>query len=217
MKKFLSPFFSVAFILAFFSCGDNDDIVIDTATYQSTFSINPNNFPAGAGLDMSEGDTGRVVQLDDEVNLPWDLMMITYRTSQGGRPGILLFGDTNTDAPVRALNVSEHAGIGTGLAGFNSFTVVDQTMTSNLAADGEFTFDPETDTDGMGRADGTKLQEAYNNLIIGDKIVNLDTEHQPVYLVATRESILFKFQMVERSSGGQTTFRWARIANDAIN
>jgi hypothetical protein len=217
MKKFLASFFSAALLLAFFSCGGDDDIVVDTATYQGTFSINPNNFPAGAGLDMSEGDTGRVAQLDNEANLPWDVMMITYRTSQGGRPGILLFGDTNSDVPVRALNISEHAGIGTGLAAFNSFTMVEQTMTSNLAADGEFTFNPETDVDGMGRADGTKLQEAYDNLIIGDKIVNLDADDQPVYLVATREYILFKFQMVERTSGGQTTFRWARFANDAIN
>ncbi|MCE7990648.1 MAG: hypothetical protein HEP71_01655 [Roseivirga sp.] len=218
MKKLLSNLVLATLIVVFLSCGGNDgDIVVDTATYEGTININPNNFPAGAGLDMSEGDTGRVAQLDAEPNLPWDLMIITYRTAAGGRPGFLLFGDETSNSSVKAINISEHSGIGTGLAGFNAFTRVDQTMTSNLQADGVFNFNPVTDVDGQGRADGTILQAAYDALVIGNRIVNLASADQPVYLVATREGFLYKFQMVERVSGGQTTLRWARFSNDAIN
>lgn len=218
MKKLLSSLLVITFIVALYSCGSDDgDIVVDTTAYEGSININPNNFPAGGGLDMNEGDTGRVAQLDTESNLPWDLMIITYRTSQGGRPGFLLFGDESNPLPVRALNVSENNGIGTGLAGFNSFTQIDQSMTSNLQADGEFTFNPETDVDGQGRADGTILQAAYDNLVIGNRIVNLEPDDQPVFLVATREALLYKFQLVERANGGQTTLRWARFGNDAIN
>lgn len=218
MKRLLANLFLVTLIAAFFSCGGNEgDIVVDTATYQGTININPNNFPAGAGLDMSVGDTGRVAQLDQVPNLFWDIMIITYRTAQGGRPGFLLFGDENTDLSVKALNVSESSGIGTGLAGFNAFTMVDQTMTSNLKADGEFLFNPVLDVDAQGRADGAILQAAYDDLVIGNRIVNLDPDDQPVYLIATREAILYKLQMVERVSGGATTLRWARFSNDAIN
>ncbi len=217
MKR-LTNLFLVTLLAAFFSCGINDgDIVVDTATYQGTININPNNFPAGAGLDMSVGDTGRVAQLDQVANLGWDLMIITYRTAQGGRPGFLLFGDENATLSVKALNISEFSGIGTGLAGFNAFTQVDQTMSSNLKADGEFLFNPILDVDDQGRADGTILQAAYDNLVIGNRIVNLAPDDQPVYLVATREGILYKFQMVERANGGATTLRWARFSNDAIN
>lgn len=218
MKKLFCNLFLATLIVVFLSCGNDDGgIVIDTATYEGTININPNNFPAGAGLDMSEGDTGRVAQLDTESNLPWDLMIITYRTAEGGRPGFLLFGDVNSDLSVKAINISEHSGIGTGLAGFNAFTQVDQTMTSNLQSDGVFNFDPVTDVDGQGRADGTILQAAYDDLVIGNSIVNLAPADQPVYLVATREAVLYKFQMVERTNGGSTTLRWARFSNDAIN
>lgn len=213
-------YLSLLLITALFvvsSCGDDDGIMIDTTTYQGSININPANFPAGGGLDMNEGDTGRVAQLDAEANLPWDVQVIAYRTSMGGRPGFLLFGDENSSLPVRALNVSEAEGIGTGLTGFNSFTQVTATMTGNLQADGEFTFDPVTDVDGQGRADATTLQAAYDNLVIGNKIVNLDPNDQPVFLIASREAILYKFQLVERANGGQTTFRWARFSNDAIN
>lgn len=218
MKKLLPNLFLITLIVSFLSCGlDDGNIVVDTATYQGSININPNNFPAGAGLDMTAGDTGRVAQLDEVANLPWDLMIITYRTAQGGRPGFLLFGDENSTLPVRALNVSESSGIGTGLAGFNAFTQVDQTMTSNLKPDRVFNFDPVRDVDGQGRADGTILQAAYDDLVIGNRIVNLASDDQPVYLIATREAILYKFQMVERANGGQTTLRWARFSNDAIN
>ncbi|GAB5528094.1 MAG: hypothetical protein Roseis2KO_59660 [Roseivirga sp.] len=217
MKKLLSNLFLATLIVAFLSCGDDDDIVVDTATYQGTININPNNFPAGAGLDMSLGDTGRVAQLDEVTDLAWDIMIVTYRTAQGGRPGFLLFGDEDSSLPVRALNVSESSGIGTGLAGFNTFTQVDQTMTSNLRADGVFNFDPVNDVDAQGRADGTILQAAYDDLVIGNRIVNLDPDDQPVYLIATREAVLYKFQMVERANGGATTLRWARFSNDAVN
>lgn len=218
MKKLLPSLLLITFIVALYSCGSDDgDIIVDTATYEGSININPNNFPAGGGLDMSEGDTGRVAQLDTEATLPWDLMIITYRTAMGGRPGFLLFGDVNQSLPVRALNVSESHGIGTGSTGFNSFTQVDQTMTSNLKADGVFNFNPVTDVDGNGRADGTILQAAYDNLVIGNSIVNLDPSDQPVFLVAIREALLYKFQLVERANGGQTTLRWARFSNDAIN
>ena len=217
MKNIYLSFLLITALFVVSSCGDDDGIVIDTATYEGSANINPNNFPAGIGLDMNEGDSGRVAQLDAEANLPWDIQVITYRTSMGGRPGILLFGDQNSQLPVRALNVSQSDGIGTGLAGFNSFTQVSATMTAGLQPDGEFTFDPETDVDSQGRADIVALQTAYNNLIIGNKTVNLDPDDQPVFLIATRESILYKFQLAERANGGQTTLRWARFSNDAIN
>ncbi len=201
------------------SCGDDDPPgpSTDTATYEGTANINPNNFPAGIGLDLSAGDTGRVVQLDEVTALEWDINVITYRTAEGGRPGVILFGDSrNSAAAVQAVNVSDGLGIASGGAGFNAFANVTQAMQQALSADDEFLFDPVLDVDQNGRADINILRAAYQNLVIGERIVNLAEADQPVYLVKDRSGNLYKFQMVSRAQGGATTLRWARFADGSI-
>ena len=202
------------------SCGDDEPAgpTIDTGTYEGTANINPNNFPAGIGLDLSAGDTGRVVQLDEVPALEWDITVIAYRTAQGGRPGVILFGDSrNTAAAVQAVNVSDGMGVGMGAAGFSGYTQVTTTHQQALSADDEFLFDPVLDVDGQGRADVQILEAAYQDLVIGDRIVNLDEANQPIYLVRDRSGNLYRFMMVGRESGGPTTLRWARFADSAID
>ena len=223
MKRLLAIFLFAGALVIAQSCGDDepdapDGPTVDTATYEGTANINPNNFPAGIGLDLSEGDTGRVVQLDEVTNHEWDIQVITYRTAEGGRPGVILFGDSrNAAAAVQAVNVSDGMGVGMGAAGFAAYTQVTATHQQALSADGEFQFDPVTDVDGNGRADITILTAAYQNLVIGDRIVNLDEANQPVYLVRDRSGNLYKFMMVSRAQGGPTTLRWARFDDDSID
>lgn len=219
MKRALALFLCAGAIFLAASCGDDDEgPEIDTDTYEASANINPNNFPAGIGLDLSVGDTGRVVQLDEVTTLEWDIQVIAYRTAEGGRPGVLLFGDDrNTAAAAQAVNVSSGMGVATGSAGFNSFTQVTTAMQQALQADGEFLFDPEQDVDGQGRANVEILEAAYQDLVIGDRIVNLEEADQPVYLVRDRSGNLYKFQMVSRAQGGVTALRWARFSSDSID
>ena len=90
-------------------------------------------------------------------------------------------------------------------------------MQNALSADGEFLFDPQLDVDQNGKADEDILRAAYQDLVIGDRIVNLESSSQPIYLVRSRDGVLFKFRMVNRQQGGQTTLRWARFADTAID
>lgn len=222
MKRLFSLVLLIGAVAFFQGCGDDDGgsdgPTIDTSVYTGTANINPNNFPAGVGIDLSEGDTGRVVQLDDVPTLEWDITAITYRTAQGGRPGIILFGDSrNSAAAVQAVNVSDGMGVGMGSSGFTGYTQVTQAHQQALSADDEFLFDPVLDVDANGRADITILTAAYQDLVIGDRIVNLDEANQPVYLVRDRSGNLYKWMMVNRENGGPITFRWARFADDAID
>ena len=118
---------------------------------------------------------------------------------------------------MQAVNVSDGMGVGMGAAGFAGYTQVTTTHQQALSADGEFLFDPVLDVDANGRADIDILNAAYQDLVIGDRIVNLDEANQPVYLVRDRSGNLYKFMMVNRESGGATTLRWARFAPDSID
>ena len=220
MKRVLALLLFAGTIIIAQSCGDDepDAPTIDTNTYEGTANINPNNFPAGIGLDLSQGDTGRVVQLDEVTNHEWDIQVITYRTAQGGRPGVILFGDSrNSAAAVQAVNVSDGMGVSMGSSGFLVYTQATTAHQQALSADGEFLFDPVLDVDANGRADIAILTAAYQDLVIGDRIVNLDEGDQPVYLVRDRAGNLYKFMMVNREQGGATTLRWARFADSAID
>ena len=206
-------------MLLFASCGDDDSPgpSFSTETFEATVNINPNNFPAGAGLNLALGDTGKTAQLDAEANFAWDIKMITYRTSQGGRPAIFLQGDNQSSNPVKALNVSAHSNIALGSAGFAEFETVTEAMQEALQADGVFNFDPATDVDAMGKPDLTLLQAAYQNLNIGDKVVNLGETEQPIFLVQIADGAFFKFQLVRRENGGSAVLRWARFGQSSIN
>jgi len=223
IKRTLSLLLFIGAIVIAQSCGDDEPDTpsgpeIDDATYEGTANINPNNFPAGIGLDLSAGDTGRVVQLDEVTALEWDVQVITYRTAEGGRPGVILFGDRrNSNAAAQAVNVSDGMGVGMGSAGFAAYTQVTTAHQQGLSADDEFLFNPVLDVDAQGRADIDILIPAYQDLVIGDRIVNLDEANQPVYLVRDRSGNLYKFMMVGRENGGPTTLRWARFADDSID
>ena len=213
--------FAALLIVIFISaCNDDDgpeDPEVPPATFEASANINPNNFPDGIGLDLSVGDTGRLVQLNEFPELEWDIQVIAYRTSEGGRPGVILFGDDrNATIATQAVNVSALSGIPAGSAGFDSYTNVTVAQQEALSADGEFLFDPETDVDERGLAILDILEAAYANLVIGDQIVNLEEADQPVYLVRDRSGNLYKFQMVARANGGTTTLRWALFADSAI-
>lgn len=212
MKRILASFFAIGAMLYFQSCGDDDTSEPANMTIEATANINPNNFPGGIGLDFSAGDNGLLVQLDNEANFEWDIQVITYRTAEGGRPGVILWGDSrNSAAATQAVNVSDGLGATTGKTGFDGFTRVTTAMQQALSADDEFLFDPVLDVDGQGRADIDILLAAYQDLVIGDRIVNLAEADQPVYLVRDRSGNLYKFQMVSRESGGATILRWEKF------
>ncbi len=204
-------------ILGASGCSEDDGpVVLTSDTFQATFSINPATFPEGGGLDLSASDTGVVSQLDTEA-IDWDIQIKTIRTGAGGRPGIFLYGDDQTSGSVQAVNVSDLSNQGTGLTGFMAFERVSSDMISALSADGVFTFDPETDLDAEGKPDAEALSLAYQDLVIGDRIVNLEEGDQPVYLISDRGGNYYKFQMVNREGGGNVTIRWAEFTADAVN
>lgn len=218
MKRIFASFFAIGAMLYFQSCGDDDTSEPANETIEATANINPNNFPGGIGLDFSAGDNGLLVQLDEEANFEWDIQVITYRTAEGGRPGVILWGDSrNSAAATQAVNVSDGLGVGAGKTGFDGFTRATTAMQQALSADDEFLFDPVLDVDAQGRADIDILLAAYQDLIIGDRIVNLAEADQPVYLVKDRSGNLYKFQMVSRESGGSTTLRWEKFDAASID
>ncbi|MDW3194225.1 MAG: hypothetical protein R8G66_17760 [Cytophagales bacterium] len=204
-------------IIGLASCSEDDGpVVLTSDTFEGNFNINPGTFPEGGGLDLSASDTGVVAQLDTDA-IDWDIQIKAIRTGAGGRPGVFLFGDDQTTGSVQAVNVSERAGIGTGATGFTSFERITTEMVDILAADGVFTFDPSTDLDGEGKPDATALAIAYQDLVIGDRIVNLEEADQPVYLVQDRAGSYYKFQMVLRENGGNVVVRWAQFTADALD
>ncbi|HAA12246.1 MAG TPA: hypothetical protein DCE41_11315 [Cytophagales bacterium] len=217
MNRFSStyPLFFLLCLTAW-ACDGMEPEGPDTSAFEGEVQINPASFPAGGAVDLNLEDTGVVAQLDSVPSFLWDLKILAYRTSQGGRPAWFLFGDDTSPDAVMALDVSNFAGIGLGLAGFDSFTSVTADMQTSMSADGVFDFDPSADVDSEGNPDGTLLAQAYVGLVIGDKIVNLEADQQPVFLVRSREGLYYKFQQMARQGGGAVTLRWARFADDAL-
>lgn len=206
------------FIFSLYSCSGEDDgpVILTSDTFEGTFNINPGTFPEGGGIDLSASDTGVVSQLDTDA-IDWDIQIKAIRTGAGGRPAVFLFGDDQTSGSVQAVNVSDLSGIATGSTGFMGFERVTSDMVNALAADGVFNFDPETDLDPDGRPDANLLAIAYQDLVIGDRIVNLEETDQPVYLIEDRAGSFYKFQLVSRENGGTVVVRWAQFTADAIN
>ncbi|MGB3465545.1 MAG: hypothetical protein WBA74_09755, partial [Cyclobacteriaceae bacterium] len=101
------------------SCNDDEQEmeeeqeIAEVVIYKGSANINPANVPDGAVLDLSASDTGTVFQLNDFPDVEWDLMIKTFRTGQGGRPGIFLYGDVETQGAVEATNISATGPIGT--------------------------------------------------------------------------------------------------------
>lgn len=204
-------------IIGLAGCSEDDGpVVLTSDTFEGSFNINPGTFPEGGGLDLSASDSGLVAQLDTDA-IDWDIQIKAIRTGAGGRPGVFLFGDDQTSGAVQAVNVSERAGIGTGSAAFTSFERVTTEMVDLLTADGVFTFDPATDLDSEGKPDAIQLAIAYQDLVIGDRIVNLEEADQPVFLVQDRSGSYYKFQMVLRENGGNVVVRWAQFTSDALD
>lgn len=204
-------------IVGLASCSEDDGpVVLTSDTFEGNFNINPGTFPEGGGLDLSASDTGMVAQIDTDA-IDWDIQIKAIRTGAGGRPGVFLFGDDQTAGAVQAVNVSERAGIGLGSTGFTAFERVTTEMIDILSADGVFTFDPVTDLDGEGKPDATQLAIAYQDLVIGDRIVNLEEADQPVFLVQDKSGSYYKFQMVLRENGGNVVVRWAKFTADALD
>ena len=218
MKKVCFRVYLLLIATVFLLACEEDEITptVDTNTYEGLMEVNPANFPGGAGLDLSVGDTGSIAQLDATPNFEWDIKVMTYRTSQGGRPAVYLFGDNTMQNAVKALNISTFANLGLGEQGFNAFDQVSTEMQNALQADGVFNFDPAVDLDEKGQADAQKLSDAYQALQIGDKVVRLNPNEQPVFLVQDRSGALYKFQYVQLEGGGKVTLRWARFAESSI-
>lgn len=202
-----------------FSCNDDEDNTTtpsESEIFEASANINPANFPAGIGLDLSVGDSGRVASLDMEPNLEWDISVITYRTGAGGRPGIFLFGDVETTGAVQGTNVSMINMTGIGPQAFENFVLVTTEMQEALKADGVFTFDPEVDIDSEGKPDAEKLMEEYKKLVIGDRGIRRPEAEQEIYLIRDRDGDTYKFQFVELANGGNIRIRWAKFDASAI-
>ncbi|MEL6561857.1 MAG: hypothetical protein AAFQ94_26965 [Bacteroidota bacterium] len=211
---------SITFMVAgsfLISCTDDENSTVpETTTFEATTNINPANFPAGVGLDLSAGDTGRVASLDLEPNIQWDISVITIRTGAGGRPGVFLFGDTETTGAVQGAKVSMINMTGIGLQAFENFEIVTTQMQDSLSADGVFAFDPQTDIDADGKPDAERLKEEYKKLVIGDKGIRRPEAEQEIYLIRDRNSDYYKFQFVELANGGNIRIRWAKFDAAAI-
>lgn len=208
-NQLLIALFALCLIIV--SCEDSDDPTIDTSTFIGSIETNPQSFPAGGGLDMDGIIAGRIAQLDTAPNFEYDLKILAYKTSQGGRPAVFLWGNQASAESVKAVDVSALSGIGLGLVGFDEFTTVTQEMIQGLASDGLFDFDPTTDVDNSGKPDLTKLEQEYTKLVIGDKVVRLEEAEQPVFLIQSREGTFYKFQHISREGGGKANIRWARM------
>ena len=200
------------------SCNDDEEgsTIPESTTFEASANINPSNFPAGIGLDLSAGDTGRGASLDLEPTLEWDISMITIRTGAGGRPGIFLFGDLETNGAVQGAKVSMINMTGIGPLAFENFVLVTAEMQDALRADGIFTFDPEVDVDGEGKPDAEKLKEEYKKLVIGDRGIRRPEAEQEIYLIRDRNGDYHKFQFVQLTNGGNVTIRWAKFDAAAI-
>ena len=72
------------FALAIIACQDDDAEPDGPSNETFETTANPNNFPLGIALELTKGDTGRLVQLDEVQNAAWDINVITYRTANGG-------------------------------------------------------------------------------------------------------------------------------------
>lgn len=214
LLTFITILVTSAFLI---SCNDDENSTIpDTTTFEASTNINPANFPAGIGLDLSAGDTGKVASLDLEPNLEWDVSVITIRTGAGGRPGVFLFGDVETNGAVQGAKVSMINMTGIGPQAFENFELVTTEMQEALSADGVFAFDPQTDLDADGKPDASKLKEEYKKLVIGDKGIRRPEAEQEIYLIRDRNSDYHKFQFVELANGGNIRIRWAKFDASAI-
>ncbi len=211
MKRLRTSYLYV-FYLGIIACSSEDDApVIDTAVYEGSIQTNPQSFPAGGGLDLDFNGIGGIAQLDTAMGFQYDLKILAYKTSDGGRPAIFLSGDESSSGAAEAVNVSDVSGIGLGASGFESFEIVTDEMIAALAPDGVFAFDPAVDVDDTGKPDIVKLESEYEKLVIGDLVVRLEEAEQPVFLVKSREGDLYKFQHITREGGGVAKVRWARL------
>lgn len=213
--------FAIAILLSLSSCKkektDTDPVNTGNSGYSEAYvEIQPQSWPAGGGLDLGLNGTGAVGQMDINPAFNWDIKVMAYRTNQGGRPGIFLSGDVNTAQKAYAVNVSQHFGLGTGLDGFNAFTSVSAAMIDSLKADGVFTFDPLVDVDQNGEPDAAILLAQYDNLVIGNSVVDLDESEAPVFLVRDLEGNYHKFQHVRRENGGRVLLRWDQFESSQI-
>ncbi|MBN7817001.1 hypothetical protein [Algoriphagus pacificus] len=208
----LNYFLLLILISLFFICCENDDLdPIDTQVYEGVIQTNPQNFPSGGGIDFDANETGQIAQLDTAASFQFDLKIIAYRTAEGGRPAVFLFGDETNASSVMALDISSFSEIGTEPIAFQNFQEITAEMINALEPDGVFDFEPEVDLDAQGRPILEILEDAFSALVIGDKVVRLDEVDQPVFLIQTREGKMYKFQHVSREGGGAVTIRWARL------
>jgi len=180
----------------------------NTGYTEAYVEIQPQSWPAGGGLDLGLNGTGAVGQMDIDPEFNWDLKVIAYRTNQGGRPAIFLSGNTATTEKSYAVNVTQNFGVGIGLDGFTAFTSVSSAMIDSLKADGIFSFDPLVDVDENGNPDADLLLTQYDNLVIGNSVVDLAESEAPVFLIKDLEGKYHKFQHVRRENGGRVLLRW---------
>ena len=192
-------------------CESEDDPLPPPEVFENTANINPANYPNGAGLDLNAETDGLLSQLDENTDMEWDIQIITYRTNQGGRPGIFLYGDSQTSGAVTGANVSALTNEFLGSSGFEAFVEITADMRNALQPDEPFTFNPRTDTTDDGRPDAAQLAAAYDELVIGDDVIRLDEADQPTFLITSREQILYKFQFAGLEGGGGIRVRWARM------
>ena len=219
--RYISPvkYTFILFAIALFSsCNDDDENTPPpaTTTFQAMTNINPANFPAGVGLDLSAGDTGRVAALDVEPNIEWDISILTIKTGAGGRPGVFLFGDIETTGAVEGAKVSMINMTGIGPMAFENFIQVTTAMQDSLKADGVFAFDPRVDKDADGKPDAERLAEEYKKLVIGDKGIRRPEPEQEIYLIKDKYGAYHKFQFVMLANGGNITIRWAKFEDAVI-
>jgi len=185
----------------------------------------PQNYPAGFAVDF-ESDS--IVSLDQQPTFKYDLRMLAWRIkdtatgSYGGRPVVFLWGNTASQTKALALNVSTFASIPLGADGFTAFKHVTKEMKLALKPDTVFPINPDDTTlykwqDGFIIMKEDLLLNSYKVLVIGDKVVRLEQNVSPVWLIKTAEGNYFKWQHIERQGGGHVPIRWYRFKSNEID
>jgi hypothetical protein len=198
---------------------DANSFFTDQIPSTGILETKPQNYPAGYGVDF-ESDS--IVSLDQFPNFKYDLKMLAWRIQDpvtggyGGRPVVFLWGNTSTPTRALALNVSSFAGVKLGAEGFAEFKYVTRAMEDSLRADNPLPIDPNDTTlypwkDGFIQMSEALLLNAYQSLVIGDKVVRLAEAESPVWLIRTSDGNYFKWQHIERQGGGHVPIRWYRF------